>query len=195
MDGRQWRHNYSAHIENQEFGTRPVALAHRVSGRTFLFALTGSNYVADTDIDDRLTRLTDAGGAFSGWRYYEAASDSTETYDADGRLLSIVNRAGLAQTLEYSTAVTPLAVAPGPGFLLRVTDAFGKQLNFTYDQFGRMATMQDPAGQSYAYEHTTQDHFGSVTYPDGKKRTYLYNEPAMLTNNNAFDGRMTGIVD
>ncbi|MDH5222933.1 MAG: DUF6531 domain-containing protein, partial [Betaproteobacteria bacterium] len=199
-DGRQWRHNYFARIENQEFGTVPVAVAMRPSGRVFLFQQVSGVYVAPTDIDDRITRVNDGGGALAGWQYYDAATDNIESYDAEGKLLSVTNRAGLAHTLEYSTAATPVGVAPAPGFLVKVTDAFGRSLNFTYDQFGRMATMQDPAGQSYVYASTTQNHFASVTYPDGKKRTYLYNEPAFLDSTisgqkNSYDGRMTGIVD
>jgi YD repeat-containing protein len=194
MDGKQWRHNYSAHIENQEFGTVPVAAAHRPSGQTFLFKLTGGVYLPDTDIEDRVTRLSDAGGALTGWQYYDAGNDATELYDAEGKLLSIVNRAGLAQSLEYSTAATPPAVAPGPSLLIRVTDAFGRQLNFTYDAIGRLATMQDPAGQTYVYASTSQDHFASVTYPDGKTRTYLYNEPGYISTN-YYEGRLTGIID
>lgn len=199
-DGRQWRHNYSAHIENQEFGTVPVAVAHRPSGRVFLFRLVGADYLPDTDIDDRITRLTDGGGALTGWQYLDAAGDSTELYDAEGKLLSITSRAGLAQTLQYSTASTPINIAPAPGYLIQVSDAFGRQLNFTYDLFGRMASMQDPAGQSYIYESTTLNHFASVTYPDGKVRTYLYNEPQFITptgsgQTNTYDGRLTGLVD
>jgi YD repeat-containing protein len=199
-DGRQWRHNYSAHIENHDFGTVPVAVAHRPSGRVFLFTQAGADYVPDSDIDDRLTKLTDGGGALTGWQYYDAATDSTELYDAEGKLLSITNRAGLTQTLEHSTAATPPSIAPGPGYLVKVTDAFGRQLNFTHDFFGRLATMQDPAGQSYVYESTTLNHFASVTYPDGKKRTYLYNEPDFIDptssgQRNTYDGRLTGLVD
>jgi RHS repeat-associated protein len=199
-DSRQWRHNYSAHIENHDFGTVPVAVAHRPSGRVFLFTQVGADYVPDSDIDDRVTKLTDGGGALTGWQYYDAAADSTELYDAEGKLLSITNRAGLTQTLEYSTIATPPSIAPGPGYLIRVSDAFGRQLNFTHDLFGRLATMQDPAGQSYVYESTTQNHFASVTYPDGKRRTYLYNEPDFLDKTisgqtNSFDGRLTGLVD
>ncbi|MDH4324126.1 MAG: DUF6531 domain-containing protein, partial [Betaproteobacteria bacterium] len=199
-DGRQWRHNYSAHIENQDFGTVPVAVAHRPSGRVFLFKLVGADYLPDTDIDDRITKLVDGGGLLTGWQYYDAATDNTELYDAAGKLLSITNRAGLAHTLEYSTGATLPGVAPGPGYLVRVTDAFGRQLNFTHDAFGRLSSMQDPAGQSYVYESTVLNHFASVAYPDGKRRTYLYNEPDFLDKTisglvNTYDGRLTGLVD
>ncbi|MEX2198616.1 MAG: DUF6531 domain-containing protein [Burkholderiales bacterium] len=188
MDGRQWRHNYSAHVAAHDFGTVPVAIAHRPSGRSFQFRFAGGAYVADTDIDDRLARLAD------GWQYYDAQADSTERYDAAGRLLSITSRAGLATMLEYSTAATPPEVAPGPGWLVRISDPFGRQLQLSYDLLGRLAGMLDPAGQAYAYTSTTQNHFASVTYPDGKTRTYLYNEAGLITIN-VHDGRLTGIVD
>lgn len=157
MDGKQWRHNYSGHIENQEFGTVPVAAAHRPSGRLFLFRQVAGSYLPDTDIDDRLTRLSDGGGALAGWQYYDAATESTELCDAEGKLVSIANRAGLAHTLEYSTGATPTAVAPRPGLLIRVTDAFGRQLSFTYEPIGRLASMQDPAGQTYSYTYNSQN--------------------------------------
>ncbi|HZN85764.1 MAG TPA: DUF6531 domain-containing protein, partial [Burkholderiales bacterium] len=193
-DGKQWRHNYSAHIENQEFGTVPVVVAHRANGQAFLFKLTGGDYLPDTDIDDRVIRLVDGGGALTGWQYYDASSDANELYDAEGKLLYLINRAGLAHTLEYSTAATPPAVAPAPGYLIRVIDSFGRELNFTHDLFGRLATMLDPASQTYLYESTTLNHFASVTYPDGKSRTYLYNE-AGFVGANTYDGRLTGLID
>jgi YD repeat-containing protein len=194
VDGRQWRHSYSARIDDHSFGTRPVALAHRPRGRTFVFARIGDQYLPDVDVDDRLTRLTDAGGALAGWQYYEATSDALETYDSNGRLVSIRNRAELEQRLEYSTASTPVAIAPEPGLLIRVTDAFGRQLNFAYDAIGRMTTMQDAAGQTYLYAYDSLGLVTSITFPDGKKRTYLYGEGG-LNANTAHTGRLTGIVD
>ncbi|MDH5352791.1 MAG: DUF6531 domain-containing protein, partial [Betaproteobacteria bacterium] len=91
-DGRQWRHNYFARIENQEFGTVPVAVAFRPSGRVFLFHQASGVYVAPIDIDDRITRINDGGGALAGWQYYDAATDNLESYDAEGKLLSVTNR-------------------------------------------------------------------------------------------------------
>lgn len=172
-DGRQWRHNFSAHIEHQDFGSVPVAAAHRPSGQLFLFKSVAGVYTPDTDINDRITKLVDGGGALTGWEYYDAATENTELYDAVGKLLSITNRAGLSHTLAYSTGSTPPSVAPGPGYLIKVTDAFGRELNFTYDALGRMASMQDPAGQTYLYTSTAQNHVASVTFPDTKTRTYL----------------------
>jgi YD repeat-containing protein len=192
LDGNHWRHNYSARIEFHNFGTVPVAFAHRPGGRSFPYRQTAGVFVPDVDINDKLTKLTDAGGALTGWEFLEESSHTLETYDAAGRLLSIRNRAGLTQTLEYSTALTPPAIATEPGLLIRVTDHFGRQLNFIYDKIGRLVTMQDPAGQSYTYTHYWEDHWNvitSVTYPDSKVRTYHYGEL------NTAKYRLTGITD
>ena len=192
LDGQHWRHNYSARIEYQNFGTTPVAIAHRPGGRSYAYREVGGVWTPDVDVNDKLTKLTDAGGTLTGWEFLEVSSDTRETYDAAGRLLSIRNRAGLVQTLEYSTAATPPAIAPEPGLLIRVADPFGRQLTFTYDKIGRLVTMQDPAGQSYFYTHAYNNHTNvitSVTYPDGKIRTYHYGEL-----NTAWH-RLTGITD
>lgn len=164
IDGKVWRHSYSSWINHQTFGTVPVALAHRANGRTFTFTFNGTGYVADVDVDDELTKLVDGSGAHIGWSYYEAPTERTETYDLDGKLVSIADRAGLTQTLAYSTAATPPAVAPRPGLLIQVTDAFGRSLSFTYDALGRIITMQDPAGQAYSYNYLSQlGPLGSLT--------------------------------
>jgi YD repeat-containing protein len=50
-------------------------------------------------VTEHLERLTEA-GVFTGWRY-TTAEDEVEVYDAQGRLVSIADRAGLSQTLAY----------------------------------------------------------------------------------------------
>lgn len=79
------------------------------------------------------------------------------------------------------------------GKLLCVTDHWGKQLQFEYDPKGRIKKLIDPANQVTEYEydgptggclpHADQasapcvaNNLTKVTYPDGKSRTYAYNE-------------------
>ena len=116
VDGKVWRHNYSSAIDHQTFGTVPMALAHRANGRTFSFVLNGSgDYVPDVDVDDRLTKLVDGGGNHTGWEYYDAATENTETYDADGKLLTITNRAGLTPHARVQHTVDAAVRRAGPG--------------------------------------------------------------------------------
>jgi YD repeat-containing protein len=82
--------------------------------------------------------------------------------------------------------------------LLCVTDDYGRQLQFKYDAAGRIAESIDPAGHSTMYEYDgpsggcldgsttsiacTASNLTKVTYPDGKSRTYVYNEFSQINS-------------
>ncbi len=131
--------------------------------------------------------LKDSANVRTGWRY-TTADNSVETYTATGKLTSIADSSGLAQTLTYSDASTAVAIAPTTGLLIRVTDTYGHQLNFTYDANSRIITLTDPAGGLYHYAYDTNNNLASVTYPDGTGKTYHY-------ENTAFPHALTGITD
>jgi YD repeat-containing protein len=44
--------------------------------------------------------------------------------------------------------------------------------------------MTDPAGGLYQYAYDANNNLTSVTYPDSKTRTYVYNEPANTSGAN-----------
>ena len=166
---------------------------------------TATDFSPAGDINDRITRLTDANGNTIGWNVYNAAKDATERYDATGRLQTVTARNGQVQTLSYSDSATPATTAPGPGLLLKVTDQFGRELKFTYDSQARLHTMTDPAGGIYTYTYDEPSsivvsgsqpvsNLTSVTYPDGKKRIYWYNEQDKTGNTNQ-PYALTGITD
>ena len=151
------------------------------------------NYISPLNIKDRLLGLTDTGGNRTGWRYDVAADDSTETYSATGKLLSIADRTGRIQTLSYTV---PLASGgdDDPETLDTVTDDVGRSLRFTYDTNKRIATVTDPAGGVITYGYDSVSNLVSVTYPDGRSKTYHYNEPAHTSGAN-LPHALTGITD
>lgn len=57
-----------------------------------------------------------------------------------------------------------------------------------------MATMTNPANGLYVYAYDTDGNLNTVTYPDGKTRTYLYNEQAHTQNTPQLRA-LTGIID
>jgi YD repeat-containing protein len=89
----------------------------------------------------------------------------------------------------------PGAVLPA-GRLLCVTDNWGRQLQFEYDSQARIIKMVDPANSEYLYAYDgpsggcltpgsnnttcTANNLTQVTYPDGKSKTYHYNEAARI---------------
>jgi YD repeat-containing protein len=194
--GARWSSNFDRMIWSDAAYPNNIGV-QRDDGKMLTFALVNSNYQSDADIKDSLTRLTTLtlfGSYTAGWQYRIAADQSLERYDAGGKLLSITSREGRVQTLSYSDATTPATVAPQPGLLLRVTDQFGRQLNFTYDSSSRVVQMTDPTGKAVSYSYDSYNNLASVTYQDGKTRTYVYNEPAYTGGAN-LPTALTGIVD
>ena len=140
--GIGWKGHYERQIANFNW----AAIAKRQDGRELEFRQppSGNVFVPDADVADGLERLVDGSGNLTGWKLTLASDDSAELYDAAGRLLSITDRAGTAVTLAYSTSSTPLSVAPAPGFLISVSDSWGRTLGYVYDINKRITTLTDP---------------------------------------------------
>jgi len=180
--GHKWANRYLGRIRlapDAAANARPDAvLVARGDGGLFQFVYRNGNYVGGADIPERLQRLTNLFDHTTGW-VYTNGQDEVETYDADGRLIEIRNRAGLKQTLEYDAQ----------GRLARVLDPFGRSLDFQHDPAtGQITRMTDPQGRPYTYEYDAYGSLVKVTYPGGLSRRYHYE----------LDGRgslLTGITD
>ncbi len=204
--GIGWTHNFARRIDMFGNPIEVYAESLRPDGRKIRFYRSGNLWAPLNNVTEQLQAILDAGGNRTGWTLVMPDTDEVETYDASGNLISIANRAGVLQTLAYSDATTPTTVAPHAGMLIGVADNFGRQLNFIYDSIGRITTMTDPAGSVYRYGYSTPVYDGvtvnsvpanvlvSVTYPDNKIRTYVYNELANTSNTQLLTA-LTGIVD
>ena len=205
--GTHWSSRYSVAVRDSAQGFVAV---HRPDGRDlrFLTPASGSVFVKDADTSEQLEKLTDASGAFIGWRVTSKENDEIEEFDTSGDLLLIRMRAGLQQSMTYSTRSTPTAIAPWAGLLLTVTDGFGRQLGFTYNAQGRVSKMIDPAGGQYLFQYDasggppTAGNLTKVIFPDGTFRTYFYRETANVNNGAActnpsavLNNVLTGITD
>ncbi|MCX7180901.1 MAG: DUF6531 domain-containing protein, partial [Proteobacteria bacterium] len=186
-----------------------VAVMARPDGKALRFTLQSSSWGADADIADRLTQLKN-GATITGWRYGLAADSSQEEYDANGLLLRITEANGLVQQFSYSNgsggiqyATTPhtngyqaptctrpagFSVPSTAGVLLCISDLQGRQLNLSYDATGRINQFADPLGQITQYAFDANNNLASVTYADGKVRTYHY-------ENATYKNALTGITD
>ncbi|MHA6832591.1 RHS repeat domain-containing protein [Ralstonia pseudosolanacearum] len=140
------------------------------------------------------------------WTLRRAINDETERYDANGVLQQVQYRNGQTKTLTYSDAATPTNIAPGPGYLIGIKDAFSKALSMRYDNYGRLATLTDPAGQTVTYGYelaqprwncTSADCYRikTVTYQDGKTKTYHWDEADYNPNATTQRNLLTGVTD
>jgi RHS repeat-associated protein len=179
--GANWRHNYQRSIFYQLNNSSGVssATAFRHDGKVLTFVQHSGAYYPSEDISDRLT-----GSPSTGWTYVAAQTDETETYDTDGRLLTIRNRAGSTHTLQYDA----------DGRLQSVSDGLGNTLTFSYslpagdpNAVQRITSVTAPGSSLYQYGYGPNATLTSVTYPGGTSRQYQYNGPTARA--------LTGIVD
>ena len=154
----------------------------RADGRQDIFTSNNGTYTADPDVTSVLAATT-ANGVITGYQLL-TASDATETYAANGTLLSIASRDGLATRLSYN----------GSNQLSTVTGPFGYVMSFAYDSSGRVIQMTAPDGGVYAYAYDANNNLIAVTYPDKSTRQYVYNEQTNTANTNQ-PHALTGIID
>ncbi len=205
--GLKWSHDY---YQGLTVSSTEVKLTLS-SGQSFVFKPVSGVWQPDADVDFSLQEILTA-GVRTGW-IITTPDDTVQTYSAIGDLLAITDLNNVTQTLTYSCTivsaacpmVTPNTIASSAGLLIRVTDSFGRNLNFTYGSgidSGRIRTMTDPAGNITRYTYDTNGNLSTVTYPDdtpadltnNPQKTYIYGELTNTANVNQ-PNALTGIID
>lgn len=74
----QWRHTFDRSVQPRVGQTPEAADVVRDNGELVRFTLSGSNWVSDADVTDRLVKLQDGAGVVIGWEYTVAANNSVE---------------------------------------------------------------------------------------------------------------------
>jgi YD repeat-containing protein len=173
--GAQWLSGLTRRLVVAD--TRRGAKATRGDGHVISFIGNGSgSFIPEADIADRLLSIP------GGYRYMDADRRAEETYDAQGQLTRIDRAAGGGVVFEYSDSGTRLSAAPGPGYLLRVSDSLGRSLRFTYAlpaggnaaSDGRMTTATDAAGRLLTMGYDASGNLVQLNWPDGRTRQFVY---------------------
>jgi YD repeat-containing protein len=171
--GRHWASTWDRAI----FATAAQATVMREDGKQHVFNNVSGTWITDADVNAVLTRQTDSLGNVSGWTL-KLPDDSAESYDKDGNLIAISDRAGLTVHLSYDTSQR----------LSSVSDPFGRSLAFTYDSLSRLSSLTDPDANTSTFAYDANQNLISVTYPDLTARTYMY-------ESTVFPHGLTGIID
>lgn len=151
--GYGWTHNYQMRL-SEVGGTGDVMFLNESGGR-YLFVTNGDG-TYESPFGLFLT-LTKASGMFELRNRY----GTVWAFDGSGRLMSITNRNGNAQTLAYSG-----------GRLSTVSDALGRELTFTYDGQGRITAVSDFAGRTWSYAYQGGELASSTTPSDSDTLAY-----------------------
>ena len=119
----------------------------------------GSTYVAEPGITERLV-------AISGGYQLIDQNDTVETYDSNGKLLTITDRAGNTQTLSYTN-----------GLLTSVIDNFGHILSLAYDAQNRLQTVTAPDGAAVIYGYDSNGRLQTIQHPNSTTQQLQYQDP------------------
>ena len=173
--GKQWRHNFERSVAYSVVGLKATAYVGRPNGNVYYFErqLDGS-FKPDADVHERLSLQLDGGGQIAGWTL-AADDDSTEHYDAQGRLIETGWPNGRRLVLSYAD-----------GLLESVTDERGRAIRFEYESgtlsgyaYPYLSRVIEPTGftHSFSYQAATSGPvIASRSGDDGKTRTYVYGE-------------------
>ncbi|TCV82701.1 DUF6531 domain-containing protein [Sulfurirhabdus autotrophica] len=209
--GSNWRHGFDRRVVLSTIGS--TAEVFRPDGKRYYFSYNSStgNWLPDSDVNETLVQYVYAN--LPGWKYTNSIGE-TEIYNSSGVLVSITNRTGFTQILTYSDGINGFVVnAEGipttkvlpADLLVKVDDQSGRLITFNYDVKNRIVTMKDASGGLYLYRYdeifsivksnnVIGNNLTSVTYPDGHKRIYWYNEQDKTKNTN-IPHALTGITD
>ena len=157
-----------------------VKTISRPNGSVVVFELDAGIWSSNTHPD---TSLEDTG---TSWVYTDT-NDTKETYDLDGKLVSIEYRNGQTEQLEYD--LTTAQGGDGNAATLdRVTGPFGHTILFRRQlSSGRLHGITIPDGV-ISYSYGSHSNLEYVRYPGNKYREYLYEDPDLPHH-------LTGIED
>ncbi|TAM09378.1 MAG: RHS repeat protein [Nevskiaceae bacterium] len=167
-----WLHSFLMHLIVN--GTTVQAL--RPDGTAYTFTSAGSAFTQDPDVNFRLTQLPAGSPGGAAYRLV-TDQDAVELYDANGLPLSVTARGGASVHMTYAGSL-----------LSRVTDVYGRSLDFSYDSHNRVSGFTTPAGESYRYGYDGNGRLTQINAPDGTSTQYVYEDAA-------YPFLLTGIID
>ena len=169
-----------------EFGVN----AHRGDGHIESFKFSGGVYSTDSDNAGQLTVTS------SGYQLVHQKAKTIEKYNATGQLMSLTDFGGGVLSYGYSDASTLVSVAPALGYLIQITDPFGRNLRFEYTvpsggnaaTDARISKIFDVSGNTILASYDAAGNLAALTWADGKTRQFLY-------ENVNLNWALTGIID
>ena len=179
--GPVWFHSWQRNLglANANSGNSSKILAYRENGEPITFNWSSGVWRVS---GSPVLSLAQSG---SGWTLTNQTTGTTETYSAQGVLLSESTRTGFLRTLNYD----------GSGLLTVITQhAAGTSANndltvrLEYDDKRRVSRLLDPVSGMTQYGYDNNSNLTSVTWPDGNVRRYAYDDAR-------FKNAITGEID
>ncbi|WP_035561356.1 DUF6531 domain-containing protein [Burkholderia sp. 9120] len=179
--GPVWFHSWQRNLglANANSGSASKVLAYRENGEPVTF-----NWFSGSWRTAGFTGLALVQSG-SGWTLTDLKTDTTESYSAQGLLLSESTKTGFVRTLTYDSSgllTTITQHAAGTDAKQDIT------LRLDYDDRRRLSRLNDPLGRLTQYAYDASGNLVSVTWPDGNVHRYVYDDTR-------FRNALTGEID
>jgi YD repeat-containing protein len=206
-----WTHNYSLHLNiwryddegqltnaldgNQLSGLVWGSISRPDGKNTYISRLYNDSTIAGNtgwfigrDQSAKLIRNMDG-----TWSYLQLKSGTEEIYNTAGRLIKIKYRGGQFVTLTYADVQVDSTTIL-TSMLTKVTDNFGRFIEYGYNSAGQISGVTLPNSQQISYGYDAQNRLVSVTRPGYGTKTYHYSENSSVApSGNPY--LLTGITD
>ncbi|HYI11821.1 MAG TPA: RHS repeat-associated core domain-containing protein [Thermoanaerobaculia bacterium] len=165
--GTGWTHRYEERLVVTTDGSQVFAICCQGRGKRDRLVRGGDgrrytalppNAIDLTRNDDETHTMRDEHG-------------NVKEFDADGKMVRLVDRNGNALTLGYDNS----------GFLTTLTDAAGRVTRFAKGASGRVASVTDPANRVFSYSYDPAGHLTKITDPMGQAWSFDYDTRGLLS--------------
>jgi YD repeat-containing protein len=172
--GKAWGHSHNTLLKGTPAIAPTSVSVFTAEGyaRTFVKSPGTSTWNA-TNSSDALNQAPDG-----AWHWYRGDDDSTQKFDAAGKLQSVTTRNGWSRAYGYNAS----------GQLIAISNTFGRTLALAYNGNGELTTVTTQDARVIGYSYDSAGRLSSVTYPDGKTRSFAY-------ENASVPHALTGILD
>ncbi len=159
--GFGWTHSYLRYLVIN--GNTVVYVGE--SGGAYTFTNSGTSYVSASGLDATLT-------AGSGGYVLTERAGPVTSFDSTGRMTSLADPNGNAQTMAYDSA----------GRLQSISDAVGGQVQFTYDASNHITRINDQTGRQATFQYDASGNLVASTDLADNQTTYAYSSASGQTH-------------
>lgn len=200
--GANWHHNFQQRIAVDTSGSVSVAYFYDERGEKQIFRLIGGVWRPLKHRNETLQEIPGATGPAIRW-VHTARDNLVHQFDSVGLLRAVVDPSGRSVQLAYTDgtasgsngAVLVGTSTPVPmGFLLRVTDSFGRTLVFDYRADLLLDAVVTPDG-NVTFEYDSGRRLSKASYPGSQFRQYRYNNNLPPSGQISVDMLLTSILD
>jgi RHS repeat-associated protein len=175
--GTNHNYGYQLDVSNLFRGTGRFVTLVMPDGNQFQFAQQGTNIFTNSTIPALLGAvITSPSSGLYTLRWKDGSLFTFHTIGGPllAFLTAITDANGNAITLLHGNSNAPVQIT-------QISDAIGRTLNLTYDNFSRILSIADPIGRTVQYTYNSQGTLATVTDPAGGVTAYGYDPQNRMT--------------